>query len=105
MERLWNRILQLVLLLWNCGCFFDLAAKYGSSFNIILEFLQYLTSFHVLRERLDTLERLAGQGVFLISEVGTQWPGAGGLYARVLGGRRSVTLTQDINSRQMIHSL
>jgi len=40
MERLWNRILQLVLLreLW---LLFDLA-KYGSSFNIILEFLQYL---------------------------------------------------------------
>jgi len=32
---------------------FDLAAKYGSSFNIILEFLQYLIPFHV-PERLDT---------------------------------------------------
>jgi len=33
---------------------FDLAAKYGSSFNIILEFQYLITSFHVLRERLDT---------------------------------------------------
>jgi len=40
MERLWNRILQLVFAMGTVAAF-DLAAKYGSSFNIILEFLQY----------------------------------------------------------------